>query len=96
MLSAHIPTKIMLFLLIFFFIFASKSCKNVQKRNKDILTSIRSVHHLLSHLFVFLYNTYLSKVIKWSTPQTWMDTVKDTTGPGLRDGEKFPTRTITT
>ena len=26
--------------------------------------------------------------IKWSTPQPRMDTVKDTTNPGLRDGEK--------
>ena len=31
-------------------------------------------------------------LIKWSMPQTWMDTVQDKTGPGLRDGEKFPTK----
>ena len=35
-------------------------------------------------------------LIKWSTPLTRMDTVQGTTGPGSRDGEKFPTRTITT
>ena len=34
--------------------------------------------------------------IKWSTPLTRMDTVQGTTSPGSRDGEKFPTRTITT
>ena len=27
--------------------------------------------------------------------QSKMDTVQGTTGPGSRDGEKFPTRTIT-
>ena len=30
--------------------------------------------------------------IKWSTPQTWSDTVKTRQEPGLQDGEKFPTK----
>ena len=31
-------------------------------------------------------------LIKWSTPQTWSNTVKTQQESGSQDGEKFPTK----